>query len=130
MPDGYVVADPGTDPEAVFNQPGVRHVAILENGELFAAFDGDQPCAGQLLLNSDEALPWWWHKVRTVQPSGPEAFYLFTSEGFDGLKMGVIAAASRLHTGNVLVQTNGEELEGALWGSRAERYLDERLVSA
>lgn len=132
MFDGYVVADPGTDPEAVFNQPGVRHVAVLENGELFVAFEGDRPCAGALLLNApDEEQDSWWWKVRRIAPSGSEAFYLLSRGVFDRLLMGQIQAASYLTTGNVLVQTNGEEIPDALWGSKAVSYLDTRvLVSA
>jgi len=127
--DGYVIADPGTDPEAVFNEPGVRHVAILENGELFVAFIGDRPCAGALLLNSEDQ-PIWCAQDRHRTPHGGEAFYLLDRESFDHLLLRQIQAASYLTSGNVLVQTDGEEIFGPIWGSKAVSYLDARMVSA
>jgi hypothetical protein len=142
--DGYVIADPGTDPEAVFNEPGVRHVAILENGELFVAFEGERPCAGALLLNTpDTDQDGWWYRVRKGIASGPEGFYLLSRERFQEFLTTrpsdprapvrlsePLVAASVLTSGNVLVMTNGEEIPGAIWGSKAERYLDARMVSA
>jgi hypothetical protein len=124
--DGYVIAPEGTDPEMVFNRPGVRHVAILESGELLVAFIGDRPCPGKLLLNSDDQ-PGWWHSVRRIAAGGPEAFYLLDRETFDHLLMRQIQAASYLTSGDVLVQTDGEEIFGPIWGSKAISYLDERI---
>jgi hypothetical protein len=126
MDGGYVVAPEGTDVEL---GNGVRHIAQLENGEVFVAFEGDRPCAGALLIPAEDSLPWWWHKVRTVAPSGPEAFYIVTAEQFENLTTGIIAAATRLSSGNVLVQTNGHLILGAIWGSVAVSYIDERLAT-
>ena len=126
MMDGYVVAPEGTEVEL---GNGVRHIAQLDNGEIFVAFEGERPCAGALMIAHDEVLDWWWHSVRHVTPTGPEAFYLVTAAHFETLSTGVLAAATRLSTGNVLVQTNGEEIPGAIWGSVAASYIDERLVA-
>jgi hypothetical protein len=41
--------------------------------------------------------------------------------------MGVVQAAAYLTSGNVLVQTNGEVVDGAIWGSKAVSYLDARI---
>ena len=130
MLDGYVVAPEGTE---VKLGNGVRHIAQLESGEVFVAFTGEVPCAGALLLNDNNGvdLDGWWFQVRRVTPSGPEAFYLLSQERFDALDPAEFAAASKLVTGNVLVQTQGNEIAWALWGSKAVSYIDERVpVSA
>jgi hypothetical protein len=137
--DGYVITATGAEALEAFGRPGVRHIATLESGEGFVAFEGDRPAAGALLIASDEALPWWWHKVRNLAPAGPEAFYLLTAARFADFvyaELGrgfvePVVAATLLATGNVLVQTNGfEVIPGAIWGSTAVSYRDVRLEAA
>jgi len=124
----YIFAPNGTQ---VSLGDGVRHIAQLENGEVFVAYEGERPCAGALLIEHQEELDWWWHRVRWVTPTGPEAFYVVSPGQWDNLPTGILAAATRLASGNVLVQTNGEPILGAIHGAVAMSYVDERIpVSA
>jgi hypothetical protein len=124
--DGYVVAPHGTEVEL---GNGVRHIAQLENGEVFVAFEGDRPCAGALLI-SDELTPWTIRRVRKGRPviGEEEAFYLLPASRLEDV-MSKVTAATLLASGNVLVMTNGEEIPGAIWGSVAVSYIDERLAT-
>ena len=130
--NGYVITGSVADAAAVFGVSGVRHVAALDNGEGFVAFDGDQPCAGALLLASDDQ-DGWWYQVRKVAPTDEvEAFYLLSAEHFAervSRKTGHITAATRLTSGNVLVSTDGATIDGAIWGARATSFLDVRVPS-
>jgi hypothetical protein len=142
--DGYIITATAEQAIAAFGEPGVRHVAELESGEGFVAFEGDRPCAGALLLNApDTDQDGWWYRVRKGIASGPEGFYLLTRERFKEFLttrpsdprapvriLEPLVAASVLTTGNVLVMTNGEAIEGAIWGSKATSYRDTRVEAA
>jgi hypothetical protein len=137
--DGYVVAPAGTEVEL---GNGVRHIAHLDNGEVFVAFEGEIPCGGRLLLNDPDQDGFWW-KVRRVAPTSkvrrygpafsdePETFVQVTANHFRQIDPLCIRMASVLTDGTVLLVTTPDAIPAvsALWTASAEWFLDERLAT-
>jgi hypothetical protein len=128
--DGYVVTETHAEAIAAFDEESVRHVALLENGEGLVAFDGDRPCVGALMVAADPFLI--FDKVKKRSPfggDGIEAFYLVTPVHAYAIR-DRITAATVLTSGNVLVETDGADVPGAIWGSMATSWLDNRVPVA
>jgi hypothetical protein len=129
---GYVVTATAAEAAAAFDREGVRHAAALENGEGFVAYQGERPAAGQLLVPAEDQ-PGTWAFLKLRAPHGPtatEAFYLFDWGTFEHVRNSpAIEAVTFLASTNVLVQTDGTPLDGALWGSRATSWLDTRVLA-
>jgi len=128
--DGYVVAPEGTEVEL---GNGVRHIAHLDNGEVFVAFEGDIPCGGRLLLD-DPDQDGFWYRPRRIAPTAsdePETFVQVTAEHFRQIDPLCIRMASVLTDGTVLLVTTPDAIPAvsALWTASAEWFLDERLAT-
>jgi hypothetical protein len=106
--DGYVITPSAAVALEAYEHPDVRHVAGLDDGRGFVAFDGLIPCKGSVLeadgsqlgvfdrvrrhgplakvrkngplaIGDEEA---FWYKVRRLAPMGhnPERFFLFANQ--------------------------------------------------
>jgi hypothetical protein len=126
--DGYVIAPNGTEVQL---GNGVRHIAHLDNGEVFVAFEGDIPCGGRLLLN-DPDQDGFWYRPRRIAPTSsdePETFVQVTADHFRQIDPLCIRMASVLTDGTVLLVTTPDAIPAAsaIWTASSEWFLDERL---
>lgn len=125
--DGYVITATADEALAAWGRPGVRHVAELDTGEGFVAFDGPIPAAGLVMEAGDD--DGWWFRVRRVAPSSdhePETFGLYGADAFRALPPFVVRQASMVGAGMVLALTLGKQTT-ATWQADATRYLDVRV---
>jgi hypothetical protein len=118
--DGYVVAPEGTEVEL---GNGVRHIAHLDNGEVFVAFEGDIPCGGRLLLN-DPDQDGFWYRPRRIAPTAsdePDTFVQVTADHFRQIDPLCIRMASVLTDGTVLLVTTPDAIPAAsaIWTASA-----------
>jgi hypothetical protein len=138
--DGYMITDDHATALASFENESVRHVAVLDNGQGFVAFEGEHlPCRGNLLLN-DADQEGQFAKVRRTGPQvrvrrgvfsdEPETFAIVTMQHFLHLDPIVVRMASVLTNGTVLLVTLPDSIpaDSAIWTASAEYFLDKRLL--
>jgi hypothetical protein len=131
--DGYVIARlaPG-EAESIYALPQVRHVAELEDGNTFVAFDGDVPCAVGTILEveagaQDFLFP-LMPKIRRVAPIAGATEYLglYTTAGFVHAPLAVMQVSA---VGLDLVLALADKPLGGspIWSSYSESIRDKRL---
>lgn len=133
--DGYVITEHAEEALAAFSDESVRHVAVLDSGEGFVAFEGPaQPAPGSVLLSRD--MESWLPTLDKVRKSGPqvgdvEAFALISAAQFGELivRDTPLVGVTVLTSGNVLIQTR-TAIPGAIWSATATSWLDKRLMGA
>jgi hypothetical protein len=135
--DGYLITGRAEDAVSAFPQDGVRHVAELDNGQGFLAFEGPMPIVAdpfaQLLIA--QARPVLaFAKVRKHGPlSADEVEHLaIVTPGYFSAELFLadVLAVSQLTDGLRLVSTTRRldvGAEGCYWSATSTRIYDKRL---
>lgn len=135
--NGYAIARlaPG-EAEAVFELPRVRHVALMDDGTTFVAFDGDIPVQSGAILQYEEpteaSIPWARPQVRrTIENDAPEYIALYAPDEAERLTLFDDDQVSLVAPDMVLVLSSEPLLDRAhsvpAWTACSERILDKRL---
>lgn len=138
--DGFILTQTAEDALDTWGKPGVRHVAALDSGEGFVAFDGDIPVSGLVMENlggstifgslpqQDTPDGWWWQVRRLAPVDGvQETFGLFAADTFRVLRSSDVLMASMVGAGLVLAITAGP-LDGAIWKATSTEWRDVRSL--
>lgn len=139
--NGYAIVRLGPDEvEEVFAKPQVRHVALMDDGTTFVAFDGDIPVQHGMILEVDTdvvegSIPWARPQVRrTIIDDRPETIGLFTVAEARGLILSAAAQVSLVGPDLLLVleyDSTDTDWPFVVWSATSERIYDKRLpVSA
>lgn len=129
--NGYVIARlmPG-EAEYIFTKQQVRHVALMDDGTTFIAFDGEIPVETGLILEVEDvkdSIPWARPQVRSrIENDAPEYLGLYAAE--DALKLGVTEQMSVVAGDMVLLLSHSPLAGRTIWTAVSERIMDKRLL--
>ncbi len=133
--DGYVVARlvPG-EAEEIFAKDQVRHVALMDNGTTFIAFDGDIPVERGVIFENISG-PSDRPQVRhNYIDDRPEFLALYTAEEAKDLRLLASDQVSYVDADLVLVLSFSplEVSSNPIWSATSEKIYDKRaeLVTA